>query len=105
MLPTVVIPAFDAFLAARGLRLDAIVIGGTALNLLGVVRRETRDCDILAPPITEEILAAARAFAAEWRAAGEVLRDDWLNNGPESLARNLRLAGSSARSHSSVGGR
>jgi hypothetical protein len=53
------------------------------------VRRETRDCDILAPPIPEAILAAARAFAAEWRASGEVLRDEWLNNGPESLARNL----------------
>ncbi|HEY8211352.1 MAG TPA: DUF6036 family nucleotidyltransferase [Myxococcaceae bacterium] len=63
MLPTIVIPAFDAFLAARGLRLEAIVIGGTALNLLGVVRRETRDCDVLAP--TREELAEALPWVEE----------------------------------------
>ena len=86
---TVTIPAFDLFLAARGLRLEAVVIGGTALNLLGVVSRETRDCDVLAPPLSAEVLAAARAFALERRAAGDILRDDWLNNGHELLGRQL----------------
>jgi hypothetical protein len=38
--------AFDAYLVERGLRFDAIVIGGSALNLLGVVSRQTKDCDI-----------------------------------------------------------
>ncbi len=89
MQPSITIPAFDAFLATRGLRLEAVVIGGAALNLLGVVNRETRDCDVLAPPLSEEIRAAARDFARERRSAGEVLRDDWLNNGPEMLARQL----------------
>jgi len=87
--PATTIPAFDAFLAERGLRLEAIIIGGAALNLLGVVQRETRDCDVLAPPLPEEILAAARDFARARRAAGDVLRDEWLNNGPEMLSRQL----------------
>jgi len=87
--PSVTIPAFDSFLAERGLRLEAILIGGAALNLLGVVQRETRDCDVLAPPLPAEILAAARDFARARRVAGEVLRDEWLNNGPEMLTRQL----------------
>lgn len=89
MKPAVTIPAFDAFLAAKDLHLEGVAIGGSALNLLGVVDRETRDCDILAPPLSEEVLEAARAFARQQRAAGTILRDDWLNNGPESLARIL----------------
>src|SRR5438477_2451090 len=86
MRPTIIIPAFDLFLGRLGLRLEAVVIGGPALNLRGIVQRETRDCDVLSPPLAPEILAAARAFAAERRAAGESIRDDWLNNGPASLA-------------------
>lgn len=66
-----------------------MVIGATALNLLGVITRETRDCDVLSPPLDERALAAARAFAAERRSKGEVLRDDWLNNEPASLAKAL----------------
>jgi uncharacterized nucleotidyltransferase DUF6036 len=77
--------AFDRYLAARSLRLEAVVVGGAALNLLGVVSRSTRDCDILHPDLPAAILQAARAFAAELRRAGEPLDDDWLNNGPSSL--------------------
>jgi hypothetical protein len=47
--------------------------------LLGIVSRPTKDVDILAPIIPQEIHVAARAFAAEIRATGEVLHDDWLN--------------------------
>lgn len=36
MKPRETIAAFDAFLSKRGLALDAVVIGGTALGLLGV---------------------------------------------------------------------
>ncbi len=89
MLSLAVIEAFDRYLVVRGLTLDAVVIGGTALNLLGVTTRVTRDCDVLHPVLPEAIIDAARAFAAEWRAAGGQLRDDWLNNGPASLARQL----------------
>jgi len=79
--PIDTIEAFDLFLRDRGLRFDAVVIGGAALSLLGVVSRPTKDIDILVPEIPQEIHIAARAFAVEIRAAGEILQDDWLNNG------------------------
>ena len=41
--------AFDQYLAEKRLQFDAVVIGGAALNLLGVVSRLTKDCDILHP--------------------------------------------------------
>ncbi|MCC7173335.1 MAG: hypothetical protein IT459_23015 [Planctomycetes bacterium] len=85
MNPRDIIARFDDFLAERKLHLEAVVIGGTALALLGLISRQTKDCDVLHPTIPEEILAAARAFAADVRAAGEVLGDDWLNSGPSSL--------------------
>ncbi|HEX3765756.1 MAG TPA: DUF6036 family nucleotidyltransferase, partial [Kofleriaceae bacterium] len=84
--PREILEAFDGYLAARRLRLDAIVIGGAALNLLGVIARATKDCDILDPPLQPPIIEAARGFAAELRRRGEGLQDDWLNNGPASLA-------------------
>jgi hypothetical protein len=46
--------AFDAYLAARGLGFEAVVVGGTALNLLGVISRATQDCDILDPQLAPE---------------------------------------------------
>jgi hypothetical protein len=61
------------------------VIGGAALNLLGVISRATKDCDILDPPLPPAIVEAARSFAAELRQGSEGLQDDWLNNGPASL--------------------
>jgi hypothetical protein len=47
MTPRETLEAFDRYLTDRGLRLDAVVIGGAALNLLGVISRATKDCDIL----------------------------------------------------------
>ncbi|MBI1944508.1 MAG: hypothetical protein HYS27_02360 [Deltaproteobacteria bacterium] len=89
MRPQETIQAFDVFLAARGLKLDAVVVGGAALALLGVITRETRDCDVMVPELPAQILDAARAFAAEVRGRGDVLRDDWLNNGPADVAKVL----------------
>jgi hypothetical protein len=67
-----------------------VVIGGAALNLLGIVSRFTKDCDILFPEIPKEVADASRSFAAELRQSGEVLQDDWLTNyGPASLASQL----------------
>lgn len=86
MNPRKTLLAFDRYLAARGLRLDAVVIGGAALNLLDVIDRPTRDVDILQPVLSKELTEAAREFSAHVRASGEILRDDWLNNGPASLA-------------------
>lgn len=85
----VTIEAFDRYLAERSLSLDAVVIGGAALALLGIVSRTTDDCDVLHPTISADIAAAARAFAAARTNAGEVLADGWFNNGPASLARVL----------------
>ena len=86
MNPRETISRFDAFLAELGVRLDAVVVGGAALALLGVTSRQTRDCDVLDPALSDEVLAAARAFAAQRRAESDILADDWLNNGPSSLA-------------------
>lgn len=85
MSPRETLEAFDRYLTDRGLRLDAVVIGGTALNLLGVISRATKDCDILDPPLPTLIAEAARSFAAESRKRGAELQNDWLNNGPASL--------------------
>jgi len=76
---------FDVFLTARGLGLDAIVVGGTALALLGVVTRETRDCDVIHPELSGDVQDAAKAFAQQESQKGEPLSADWLNNGPASL--------------------
>jgi hypothetical protein len=89
--PREILSSFDVFLESRGLRLDAVVVGGAALNLLGVITRPTNDCDILYPDLTETIRQAAREFAAVMRERGEILADDWLNNGPASLAGQLPL--------------
>ena len=89
MLPRLTIEAFDAWLAARSLRFDAIVVGGSALALLGITDRQTRDVDILHPELPEEIAMAAREFAAHLRGEGVELADDWLNNGPMELAEVL----------------
>lgn len=84
--PKSVLLEFDAHLAARQLRLEAVVVGGAALNLLGVVQRTTKDCDILHPALLPAVVAAADEFAATLRERGEALAEGWLNNGPQSLA-------------------
>jgi hypothetical protein len=89
MKPTEMLQKFDAYLAQRQLKLEAVVIGGTALALLGVTSRQTRDCDVLHPELPPEIATAAREFAAELRARGEDLGAEWLNNGPISLTQVL----------------
>lgn len=85
MFPRLTIEAFDEHLVRLGLRFEAVVIGGSALALLGVVARQTRDVDILAPALPREIAEAAHAFARQQRAAGIDLFDDWLNNGAIQL--------------------
>lgn len=85
MKPNEIIIQFDVYLAERGLNFEAIVIGGAALSILGTISRETQDCDILAPKIPANIQEAAKAFSREITARGEDLKEDWLNNGPETL--------------------
>jgi hypothetical protein len=85
MVPRPTIEAFDRHLASLGLDFEAVVIGASALVLMGIVQRMTRDVDILAPAIPEAICVAARDFAVQQRQVGADLSDDWLNNGPMQL--------------------
>ncbi len=89
MKPKETIGAFDEFLASHRIAFSAVAIGGTALAILGVISRETRDCDILDPEIPENVRKLAEEFAAEQTRVGNLLREDWLNNGPASLIKNL----------------
>ncbi len=90
MLPRETLSAFDCHLAERAIRFEGVVVGGAALNLLGVILRPTKDCDILYPELPADVKAVARAFAAEARRAGQSLSDDWLNNGAAALAGHLQ---------------
>ena len=64
-------------------------MGGSALALMGVIQRPTRDFDILVPELPEESALAARTFAKLQREAGAKLSDDWVNNGPMQLGQVL----------------
>lgn len=85
MFPRPTIEAFDRHLLGLGLRFEGVVIGGSALGLMGIIQRPTRDFDILVPELPPAIAAAARAFAKAQRDAGVDLLDEWLNNGPMQL--------------------
>lgn len=83
--PRSTIEAFDRHLAGLGLRFEGVVIGGSALVLMGVVSRLTKDVDVLVPALPEVIANAARDFAKQQRQAGNDIVGDWLNNGPMQL--------------------
>ena len=85
MLPRPTIEAFDRHLTGVALRFEGVVIGGSALVLMGVVQRNTRDVDVLVPALPDAIVAAAREFARQQRQAGGDLTDDWFDNGPMQL--------------------
>ena len=85
MLPRPTIEAFDRHLLGLGLRFEGVVIGGSALGLMGIIQRPTRDFDILVPALPLAIASAARDFAKAQRTGGVDLVDDWLNNGPMQL--------------------
>lgn len=83
------IAQFDIFLQKQGLAFEAVIVGGAALALLGVISRQTRDCDILDPLLPDEIQSAAKEFAISLRKSGEILQDNWLNHEPSSLSKLL----------------
>jgi hypothetical protein len=80
-------------LASEGQAFAIVVIGGAALNLLGIIERSTTDVDILAlaltgagqphelqrppEPLPQPLVRAALAVARDMG-----LRQDWLNAGP-----------------------
>lgn len=86
MKPRQTIEAFDAFLVKKGRTLTAIIIGGGALSLMGVISRETQDIDVLDPILPQEILNLSQEFAEHYNQTTDILlKKNWLNNGPESL--------------------
>lgn len=77
-------------LRARGERHDLVVIGGSALLALGLVLRVTRDVDVVATVIGDELAPAEPLPEGLVRARDKVARDlglpnDWLNTGPAEL--------------------
>jgi len=84
MLPRQTLEHFDDFLEARGLRLDAIIVGGSALVLIGIIDRPTRDVDVLSPDLAPSITDASRAFALEMRSRG-IDRSDTAERGLDTL--------------------
>lgn len=72
MKPRQTLAAFDGFLAGRGLRLDAVVVGGAALELLGLISRPTRDCGVLPPGWEQRTQSAFSGAALELRALGRL---------------------------------
>jgi len=86
----VALEATGALLARRGEQAAIVVVGGTALNLLGVISRFTQDVDVIAAA-TPRASAAPREIRppdplpeALTRAVATVARDlglpnDWLN--------------------------
>ena len=76
-----ILDGYNKFLEDRGLALNAIIVGGTALNLLGYISRQTRDVDIIAPELSEALKLSSEEFAQTI----PTLWSDWLNNGPSSL--------------------
>ena len=77
-------------LATRGQRFEVVAIGGGSLLLLGVIRRPTKDLDVLALLGSSGLARADPLPDALREAAADVassmgLAEDWLNPGPSSL--------------------
>ena len=87
--PGPIIQLFDDYLAQHGEQFEATCIGGSALSLLGVITRETQDCDILVPTIPPRVKELSVEFAKFSFQSGTPLKSDWLNNGPASLGRDV----------------
>lgn len=76
---------FDQFLKNKSLKFEAVVIGGTALSIMDVISRKTKDVDLIDPEIPENIKKASIEFAKD----NPEIDEDWLNNGPISIIKNL----------------
>lgn len=85
-----ILSALGELLAAAGQRCELVVIGGSALVALGLVRRVTRDVDVVgvirdgdivgADPLPPALAAACLRVARDFD-----LPEDWLNAGPSDL--------------------
>jgi hypothetical protein len=88
----VILDALAEQLQSLGEQLELVVIGGSALTALGLVRRATRDVDLLAIAENGELRPAKPLPEALRTARDRVARDfeldeNWLNAGPTDLLR------------------
>ncbi|MFA5786478.1 MAG: DUF6036 family nucleotidyltransferase [Actinomycetota bacterium] len=77
-------------LASRGAQFELVVIGGSALQALGLIQRATADVDVvalvkqgrltLANPLPKELASATEQVARDYD-----LPPNWLNAGPTEL--------------------
>lgn len=86
----VLLGALGEQLSALGSHVEIVVIGGSALTALGLIRRSTRDVDLLAIAVKGELRLAEPLPAALLSARAAVARDfgldeNWLNAGPTDL--------------------
>lgn len=82
--------ALGEHLGSEGASFELVVIGGSALEALGLVRRGTKDVDVLALREGEKLLPAYPfppvLEAAKKRVALDFdLPENWLNSGPTTL--------------------
>ena len=65
----------------NGAPLEVSICGGAALNLLGFIKRVTKDIDIVSPEVLpDEFNDAVRITADHFG-----LKPDWINQGPVDL--------------------
>jgi hypothetical protein len=86
----VLLSALAEQLGALGGYVEIVVIGGSALTALGLVRRATRDVDLPAIAVNGELRLAEPLPDALRSARAAVARDlgldeNWLNAGPTDL--------------------
>ncbi len=79
--PKELLVKFDQFLYQKGVTFSAVVIGSSALTIIGSIQRQTIDIDILDPKIPNEILKLADEFCTQMEQEGIYLIDHWINKG------------------------
>jgi len=84
--------ALDEQLGLRGRSVELVVCGGTALNVLGIVDRATRDIDVMgmivgAGDIEEAVFEDWFLESAARVAADFDLPEGWINSEPTSMVR------------------
>lgn len=69
--------------ALKGSPLEISICGGAALNLLGYIKRVTKDIDIVSPEVLPDKFKEAVKITADYFG----LKSDWINQGPIDLLR------------------
>jgi len=82
-----IITKFDKFLVEQEYTFSGVVIGGAALIIMDISLRATKDIDFLDPELEKEFLELANTFREKYPKLN--LQEDWINNGPITLRRDL----------------